>query len=205
MLGKCIECLSYILFAVALVLIIIDKKQRKLWGVVLVLAGIASVFTSLVPLENAFYSFPTAEAVAKYACKGEVIEILDGKESSMILYSKESGTVSYMLSSKTERGYKIGTNHDIRKHSRVTSIPIPQAQIQVTESANAIDKYVYVLGIVEGEDVVISDTQRNHFLVFKESSSQAGIDRTLFRAFCILSNVEDEDYRITINGTKTKV
>lgn len=198
--GNCVEILANVLFYGALLLAIFHKKKRKLWIVALVLAGMASIFASLVPIENVFYSFPSAEAVAKYACKGEVIEILDGKESSMILYAEKPGTVSYMLSNKTDKGYKIGTYLNIRRHSRLISNP--PAPIQVYESANAVDKYIYVFGIIEGKNVAIYDTQGNDFLLFKKSSTQTGVELTSFEAFCILSDAEDTDYKITVNSTE---
>lgn len=201
--GNCVEILANILFYGTLFLAVFHKKKRKLWIVALVLAGMASIFASLVPIENAFYSFPSAEAVAKYACKGEIIEILDGQESSMILYAEKPGTVSYMLSNKTEKGYKIGTYWSIRKHSRLISNP--PAPIQVYESENAIDKYIYVFGIIEGRDVSINDTQGNDFLLFEKSSTQTGVELTSFEAFCIISDVEDTDYKITVNSTEKSI
>lgn len=201
--GNCVEILANILFYGALILAIFHKKKRKLWIVCLALAGAVSLYTAFVPIENLFYSFPSAEAVAKYACKGEVIEILDGKESSLILYAEKPGTVSYMLSNKTEQGYKIGTYWNIRRHSRLISNP--PAPIQIYESANAVDKYIYVFGIIEGRDVSINDTQGNDFLLFEESSTHTGVELTSFEAFCILSDAEDTDYKITVNSTEKSI
>lgn len=202
MLGRLIGIFSDILAVVILAFAIWNKKHRKLWIVTLVLVVVASVFVSMVPIENLFYSFPSAEAVAKYACKGKVVEILAGEESSLILYSEEPEAVSYMLSNKTDGGYKIGTNLEMNKHSHVISAPY--TQIQISESTHAIDKYVYIFGIIEGKDVVITDTQGNNFFVFQESSSQAGTEGTLFTAFCILNNTEYETYAITVNSTTTE-
>lgn len=201
--GNYVEILANVLFYGAILLAIVHKKKRKLWIVCLALAGAVSLYTTFVPIENIFYSFPSAEAVAKYACKGEVIDILNGKESSLILYAEKPGTVLYMLSNKTEKGYKIGTYWNIRRHSRLISNP--PAPIQIYESANAVDQYIYVFGMVEGKDVVIYDTQGNDFLLFEKSSTQTGIERTSFEAFCILNDAEDTDYRITVNGTTKSI
>lgn len=201
--GNCVEILANILFYGTLVLAIFHKKKRKLWIVCLALAGAVSLYTAFVPIENIFYSFPSAEAVAKYACKGEVIEILEGQESSLILYAEKPGTVSYMLSNKTEKGYKIGTYWSMRRHSHLTLNP--PAPIRIYESKNAVDKYIYVFGIIEGRDVSINDTQGNDFLLFEESSTHTGVELTSFEAFCILSDAEDTDYKITVNSTEKSI
>lgn len=201
--GKCLELVATVLFVAAVSLAIIYKKKRKLWIVCAVLAVAASVWLGFITIEDLFYSFPSAEAVAEYACKGEVIEILNGQESSLILYAEKPGDVSFMLSNKTEKGYKIGTNSDARKHSR--TIAIPFGQILVRESDHGIDQYICVYGFAEGTDVEIHDTQGNQFSLFEQSSTQIGVEPTLFKAFCLLSDTEDADYQITVNGTTTSI
>ncbi len=201
--GKCVESLANIVSAVFFALAIWDKKRRKKWFVALTISAIASLYTSSVPIENVFYSFPTAEAVAKYACKGEVIDILAGEESSLILYSEEPGTVSYMLSNKTGAGYKHGPEKAVRRHSHLTAAY--QAQVLIYESAHAIDKYAYVIGILEGKDVVVADTEGNHFYVFQKSGSYADTERTFYEAFCILSDTDNETYEIAVNSTAQSI
>lgn len=195
--GKYVGVFSNILFVVVLPFGIFNKKHRKMLIACSVLIGIVSIYTNLFPVENLFYSFPTVGDVAKYACEGEIVGILDGKESGLILYSEEPRTVSYMLSCKTASGYKIGNRWTIQRHLTLN----PQAPLQILESANAIDKYIYVFGTIEGNEVIVKDTQGNHFFVFERSSIQMGTEFTSFEGFCILSDTVDETYEITVNST----
>lgn len=203
MIGKCLEHLSNTIAIAFLILVIINKKHRKVWIAALVLATAATLLLGYAPIENAFYSFPTAEAVANYACRGEVIEILEGEESSMILYAPKPGDVSFMLSNKTEKGYKIGCWEEMKRHTH--TIPGPGMQALISESTHGIDKYVYATGNIDGVDVTVEDTQNSSFFVFQESSSLMGKEYTYFRVYCMLNDPEYEEYALTINSTAQSV
>lgn len=73
---------------------------------------IAAITLSLCRIENVFYTFPTVESVAEYACGNDVNCIVDGKSSSLILYTDED-SYTMMIAPRQKWGYKIGT--DIRK------------------------------------------------------------------------------------------
>lgn len=108
-----IRDIAFLLFVAALVLFLRDKRSKKRRrGVALAATLIAAITLSLCRIENVFYTFPTVESVAEYACGNDVNCIVDGKSSSLILYTDED-SYTMMIAPRQKWGYKIGT--DIRK------------------------------------------------------------------------------------------
>ena len=194
MLGKYICTLSNIASLIFLLLFLFQKNKK--WLLCLGVAGIISIYSIFVPIENLFYTFPTPDDVAQYSCEGEVIKIIDGQESSLILYSTSPGNIIYMLSNKTADGYKIGSSWGTHRYT----ILHPQAPIQMIESKNGIDKYVYTFGTVAGDNFSINDSQANSFFAY--SSPAPILGQTVFIACSIMKSPQPLSYEITISSSQ---
>ena len=198
--GTFVETFSTIVFFIFLSLSVYFKKAQKKWIICMIIFGGISVYSSFYPVENLFYSFSSPEAVADYSCDGEIIKIIDGTESSLILYSDLTNNVSYMLSNRTADGYKIG-NHGGRDQYTVLH---PQVPIRIIESANAKDKYVYAFGVVTGHDLSICDTQNNQFYVFNQTVKDLGSE-VIFYAFYLMNSPSAEFYEINVESSQELV
>lgn len=195
--GKLAGNLSNIVCCILLFFLLFDRTSRKRWGIGLIVSGALSIYLNLYPVENLFYSFSTPEAVAQYACEGEILRIIDGEESSLIVYisgSEENELPNYMLSERTSAGYKIGSQWGEKKYR----IPTGRYALEIIESSGSADRYIYMFGAQKGTNIVVSDTLNSQFVV-----SSYGVDKyTAFGACALLDHMKNNVYEITVSSTQ---
>lgn len=94
-------------------ILIIQRSKFVLKHMISILTIILCVtlisLTAMFPLENIFYDFKSAENVFRYTTSGEIKETIYGKESAMIVYSKDTSTIGQYIIPKSEKGYEIPT------------------------------------------------------------------------------------------------
>ena len=85
-----------------------SPKKRKIAIILLFFVGVAfCAITFLFPIENFVWTFSSPEAVFKYAGTGEIVDVIDGKHSCMIIYSNGRNSYSTMIAHKDANGYKL--------------------------------------------------------------------------------------------------
>lgn len=91
------------------------KKVFSTLAVVLciVLVSISRMF----PVENLFLSYQSPEKVFNYIKSGQIYEIIDGKESSLVIYNTGNSTYGFYIIPKTSEGYKIPNYFTQKKYS----------------------------------------------------------------------------------------
>ncbi len=170
-----------------------NKNNKKIWRKIISVSIICFLISFYVPVENLFITFSTPEAAFKYGCTGEVRDMIDGKESTLILYSPKQKTRSQVVFSKTERGWKINP----------FSIPFKEksgaSQVSIYKSKNSIDYYVVVHTIIldrkSVDNINIFDNKNTIFRCYiKEYESYLSI----LNYACI--NNYDENYELIIDG-----
>jgi hypothetical protein len=67
------------------------------------------VLSLFVPFENVFVNFSSPQSAYKYELLGNIDAIIEGNESTMILYSNHD-TYSTAILPKTQKGWKLGTS-----------------------------------------------------------------------------------------------
>lgn len=90
---------------------VIKKIKYKHKKMVLILISVLCItlvtVSGMFPLENLFINFKSPESVFKYAEIGAIYEIIEGNDSSLVIYSDSSGSYSHYIVPKTTDGYKI--------------------------------------------------------------------------------------------------
>lgn len=160
----------------------------------------ALLLLSTYPIENLFYSFPSPWAVAAYACDGDVAAVVDGGQSSLIVYQTRSGAQSCMISPKTDSGYKIG-RMSAAKHTDAAISGIGFARL--FQSAEVPDLYILVDGSGSGEHVAVEDSIGSEFKLFTlppSTFSYAGaeITQTRFYAAAYLGSELNAPYELSV-------
>lgn len=191
-----------IFIILTMMLIVKFKRKNNRWkwiaGYIVCLIGIFYIFS--YPLENLFYSFPSPEALAKYACDGKVIMIVDGSESSFIVYSKENNSYRYMISPKTESGYKIGR---MLAHMETHQIASMQYDVSIISSKEVDDAYVLIGGLAEEKCVALQDNLNSAFIL-NETPESPIFEHEAMRilACAYLGDNFDVPYRVSTTDAK---
>ena len=192
-----IRDIAFLLFVAALVLFLRDKrsKKRKRRRVALAATLIAAIMLSLCRIENVFYTFPTVESVAAYVCGDDVNCIVDGKSSSLILYTDED-SYTMMIAPRQKSGYKIGT--DIRT-KRVLEYLGDGYAVYILEYMGIEDHYIYIAGRSDTSEVSVEDSCHSKFVEFKEENVFGNVKFTDYQALVFIEEYT-EGYVVTITS-----
>lgn len=192
-----IQDIAFLLFVAALVLFLRDKrsKKRRRRGVALAATLIAAITLSLCRIENVFYTFPTAESVAAYACGDDVNCIVDGKSSSLILYTDED-SYTMMIAPRQKSGYKIGT--DIRRKI-ITKNIVNGYIVYILEYMGIEDHYIYIRGLSDTSEISVEDSCNSKFVEFKEENVFGDVEFTDYLALAFIEKYT-EGYTVTITS-----
>lgn len=192
-----IRDIAFLLFVAALVLFLRDKrsKKRRRRGVALAATLIAAITLSLCRIENVFYTFPTVESVAEYACGDDVNCIVDGKSSSLILYTDED-SYTMMIAPRQKSGYKIGT--DIRT-KRVLEYLGDGYAVYILEYMGIEDHYIYIVGRGDTSEISVEDSCNSKFMEFKEENVFGDVEFTDYLALAFIEKYT-EGYTVTITS-----
>lgn len=99
--------LAIISFATFMLLWKAKFARNKKMRVIIVVAAIVLAITIIIlPVENTVVTFESPESAFSYMQKGEVIEVVHGKKSCMIVYEENNNyQTAFVL--KTEKGYEL--------------------------------------------------------------------------------------------------
>lgn len=186
-----------LIFVAALVSIIRTKnvKKRTGWSIVLGVTLVGIILLAQNRIENIFYSFPTAESVAAYACGDHVLGIVDGKDSSMIVYSDNENVIKTMITPKRESGYKIGT--DIR--TKWISKNLGNGVVYILEYMGIEDHYVYIMVHSDTSEISVEDRCNSKFVESKKGNVFGNVKFTNYQAFAFIEEYT-EGYTVTITS-----
>lgn len=176
-----------------------SKKRRLQNMIILFVTAVAVINLALFRIENAFYSFPTADSVAEYVGAKDLLGIVEGKDSSMIVYAEGAMTVKMMIAPKRADGYKIGNDID----KKVVASDITRGYIvEVLKSRKCNDHYIMVSGISDVPEVRIEDNAHSSFVISKEEATAGERKLTKFVAFAFVEHYVD-GYSVTIQDKET--
>lgn len=83
-------------------------KFKKVFSTLTVVFCIILVsISSMFPVENLFLSYQSPEKVFNYVKSGQIYKIIDGRESSLVIYYTGNSTYGFYIIPKTSDGYKI--------------------------------------------------------------------------------------------------
>jgi len=176
---------------------IVRKKLVSFLMVVLCLILVS--VSSMYPVENLFVNFKSPESVFNYANSGEIDDILYGKESSMVLYTKQNNSGGHYIIPKTEKGYKIPNYFAAKK---VASKFDKNGDFDVYNVSGTQDYYLVGITLSNTSEQNIVDSRNNSV---KNISIDMGDNKT--KTVIIYSYIENfsSDYYLIINGVKTTI
>lgn len=173
------------------------RRVRKRSGrnrMALAVTALAMVMLSLGRIENVFYSFPTAESVAEYVCGDHVLNIIDGKNSSLIVYSDDEGVIKMMITPRQKSGYKIGSDF----HKKTISSDYTHGYlVDILRYKDVEDCYITIIGIFNTPEISVEDNCNSKFVESKEENVFGNVEFTDYMALAFIEEYT-EGYTVTI-------
>jgi len=173
-------------------------KKRQATIIIFSVCMMLGLLLHFIPVENLFFSFKSPDKVLNYYKGRSAGYILNGNDSSMIIYSKGNNEFSSVIVPKSEKGYKIPSLFSVRKI-------LPKfgrsGSFDVYHVLGTSDYYVLGIISVNGHESNIIDS--NNELVNVITETEFDDSKTMF----ICSFVENftNEYYIIVNGEKILV
>lgn len=186
-----------------LVLWICKKKgtpvtKRVRWVIAIITLVFITIF-GLIPMENFFVTFPSPQAAFNYSCVGEIMDVVDGNDSCMVIYKESKQTFITTFFLKEGMGYKLGTHFSFET---VYAENHDGLVVEVYMVKNTEDYYVSLFGSLKSDRIDIADSANSNFVTHSEVILDTGYRSIKSHAF-----VEgiDDGYSIQINDTKIQI
>ena len=115
-----IRLILWLMFLVPTVMIMLKNKSKSKKYIAIftiILFTVLLTVSAMFPVENTFMDFKTPESVFRYVKFGNIDEIIYGKDSCMILFSKGNNARGFYIVPKTEKGYAIPSYFAINNKS----------------------------------------------------------------------------------------
>lgn len=170
-------------------------RHRRVSIFFVVLSMLVLLLLSIYRVENILYSFPTASSVADYICNGDVVAIVDGRDSSLVVYKSED-EVRVMIAPKTSSGYKIG---NLAWSPIIADKQNGKYVVQILSEGN--DYYTLIVGSIDSSNLDIKDSCNSEFVIYPESYVVDGIEYGKFISLALISKPRG-DYSVTITDGK---
>jgi hypothetical protein len=179
---------------IGIILFILYKKSILKTKVKILICTIClslSIALTLFPFENLFYHFDSAESVFRYARSSPIVRIVDGSESSLVLYkSGETSTGVYFVL-KDGNKYKICPINSVKK---VRSDIYDSFVINIYHVNATSDYYLELIGGVDnGQTITIKDGDGKEYEIIRDDMQTQDIIR------CVYSINYDPYYQLYIN------
>ena len=142
-----IICMAFLLsFGGIVIFSLLAKKHKKKFWVYTGLAhsGIVFFICSVLlctPFENLLYTFDSPEQIAQYSITGNIVSVVEGNDSSLIVYNYGSAANAFIIVEKNNDGYKICSKLCYQKVKKAHN-----DQICIYRTDNSLDYYLIIQG-----------------------------------------------------------
>ena len=194
---KIIRLLFSLAVIVAVVLIIKKSNGRKKWLTIIagvLVFAIGSILMSELPPEKFLRTFSSPQEVFNYSQQGEIVKVIEGEKSAMVLYTDE-GEKGQCLIPKGENGWQLETLSTFKtvyfKRSENTKCTITIFRVKETD-----DYYVNVNSNFLDNEIEVSDSRNSDFFCIKTPAP--GTEMCAYTFYTYVPRIQD-GYEIKIN------
>ncbi len=180
----------------------VKKHKRQLIVLVTIAVLCLDLFGTIFPFENLFLHFSSPDKAFSYFNTGEIIEIMDGEESTLILY-RDDGIDGFCILPKDHKGWKIRPflSYDTVYQRKLYSQSV-KCDIEVYHAKNTTDYYVAVDNWFVDSPINISDNRENEFFCVAEESSMKGMN---FYSYYTYVEELNDGYKIKVGDVSVSV
>lgn len=194
--------IAVLLLSFIISLIIIKKfvkaktKFKRIVSSMLIMVLITSVMTFFtVSIENLLCRFDTAESAFHFNHSEEIIDIVEGDASCMVIYKKNKNTISAYYLYKSDTNYKIP---NVISSKRVKNTLDSNIVFNVDRVVGTNDYYINGLTLLDENIDYISNDKNDHIKKFAIESN-VNNEKTFF-IYNYIGDYEKNNYSLIING-----
>lgn len=198
------ELIRWLLFIVliAIILLVSKKIHRKRKFVIssIIISFLIIALSANLPFENLFVNFDAPEKVFKYTNSGDIIDIVDGKDSCMIVYSTNKNGYNLYCVPKSENGYKIP---HYRYAKKILQEQNEKLFYIIQQASKTDDYYLYAFTTSKEENINLKSNKSNNIRNFVLDNDINEIKQIIFYEY--IDNYETDDYYLIINDEKVTI
>ena len=190
-----------IIVALVISVIAIFKKtnfKRTYKYIVCAILIVAFTILITVTFENYLVSFKSPEAAFKYISYGKLVNVLEGDQSSCVLYiepGSSNSDVRLMVFPKMGGGYKLGTNYSLEMVGM--SLSGENYSVVVYKYNYSEDYYVKISVLSTSQNSNVSDNLSWDFSQYVCKASVYNIYTAVYSTY--IKDISS-DYEIVVNG-----
>lgn len=170
-------------------------KFKRIVSSMLIMVLITSVMTFFtVSIENLLCRFDTAESAFHFNHSEEIIDIVEGDSSCMVIYKKNKNTIGVYYLNKSDANYKIP---NVVSSKRVKSTIDTDITFNVDRVIGTNDYYINGLTLLNENIDYISNNKNDRIKKFTIESN-VNNEKTFF-IYNYIGDYEKNDYYLIIN------
>lgn len=194
---KVIILLFSLAVIVAVVLTIRKNNGRKKWLTIIVgvlVFAIGSIFMSEFPPEKFLRTFSSPQEVFNYSQQGEIVKVIEGEKSAMVLYTDE-GEKGQCLIAKGKNGWQLETLSTF-KTVYFKKLENTKCTIMIFRIKGTDDYYVNVNSNFLDNEIKVSDSRNSDFFCIETPAP--GTEMCAYTFYAYAPRIQD-GYEIKIN------
>lgn len=194
---KVIILLFSLAVIVAVVLTIRKNNGRKKWLTIIVgvlVFAIGSIFMSEFPPEKFLRTFSSPQEVFNYSQQGEIVKVIEGEKSAMVLYTDE-GEKGQCLIAKGKNGWQLETLSTF-KTVYFKKLENTKCTIMIFRIKGTDDYYVNVNSNFLDNEIKVSDSRNSDFFCIETPAP--GTEMCAYTFYTYVPRIQ-EGYEIKIN------
>ena len=194
---KVIILLFSLAVIVAVVLTIRKNNGRKKWFTIIVgvlVFAIGSIFMSEFPPEKFLRTFSSPQEVFNYSQQGEIVKVIEGEKSAMVLYTDE-GEKGQCLIAKGKNGWQLETLSTF-KTVYFKKLENTKCTIMIFRIKGTDDYYVNVNSNFLDNEIKVSDSRNSDFFCIETPAP--GTEMCAYTFYTYVPRIQD-GYEIKIN------
>ena len=176
------------------------KFLRIIISVLTFLLAIAIMSSLLILTVKLICKFDTAESAFRFNHSEEIIDIVDGEDSCMVIYKENKSTIGIYYLYKSDANYKIPNSFSFKT---VKSIRNANIGFSVDRVIGTDDYYIHGLTLLSESNLYILNNKNDSFGKFITVSNINNVKK--FFVYDCIDNYETDDYYLIINDEKINI
>gem|GEM_PF-5453509 len=173
----------------------VNRPERKKLILSIVITYCIVFILTLIPIENCFFRFPSAQAAFEYKHNKKVFQVVEGDESTVFVYNRNA-TNTFDIFSKDDAGWKLSS--EIQR--RMKHLTLNRYSIITCNNEDAKDYFIFIKKMQLGESVYntqVSDNRNSEYSYYIENTNVEDWYTVVYYSVVEKSN---DAFELTING-----
>lgn len=176
------------------------KFKRIVFSILIFIVTTAIMTSFSVTMENLICKFDTAERAFKFNHSEEIIDIVDGESSCMVIYTMNKSTIGVYYLYKSDTNFKIPNFFSSKKVKNILNTNIG---FSVDRVLGTNDYYIHGLTTLSESNNYISNDKGDSFGKFILASNVNNV-KTFF-VYDYIGNYETDDYCLVLNDKRIDI